>query len=258
MSEPKPESLTLKNESKSKSEKEFLASYNIHDFDVPLTSVDMVIFTIKDAQLKMLLIKRAQYPAKGKWALPGGFIDVKHDKTLDDTATRKLFEKTGVKTPYLEQVSTFGNSKRDPRGWALTVAYFALISSEDIELKNHESTEEVRWVPVDDVSREYKLAFDHQSILDACKERLRNKVEYTSLPVNLLPEAFTLTELQQTFEIVLQQPVAKKSFRKRMLDANIFEETGELKTGSNRPAKLYRVLPNGDNHFFTRSLEGPR
>ena len=251
MTQPKPEN-------EAKSEKEFLASYNIHDFDVPLTSVDMVIFTVKYEQLKVLLVKRAQYPAKGKWALPGGFIDVKRDKSLDDTAFRKLLEKTGVKTPYLEQVSSFGGSKRDPRGWALTVAYFALISSNAIELKNNESTEEVRWVSVDEVSSNYKLAFDHQAILDACKERLRNKVQYTSLPVNLLPNTFTLTELQQTFEVVLQQPVAKKSFRKRILDAGILEDTGELKTGSNRPAKLYRVLPDGDNHFFTRNLEGPR
>lgn len=241
-----------------KSEKEFLAAYKIHDYDVPLASVDMVIFSIRDDRLQVLLVKRAQFPAKGKWALPGGFIDLQKDKTLDDTAYRKLFEKTGVKSPYLEQVASFGGPKRDPRGWAVTVAYFALIPSRNIDLMADESSEEVRWVPVEEVIDNYKLAFDHQSILDASNERLRNKVEYTSLPVNLLPEEFTLTELQQTFEIVLQQPVAKKSFRRRMLDAEILIETGDMRAGSNRPAKLYRVLPEGDNHFFTRNIEGPR
>ena len=241
------------------SEKAFLASYNIHDFDVPLTSVDMSIFTIIDEALHVLLVKRGQYPAKGKWALPGGFIDLKRDKTLDDTARRKLKEKTGVETPYLEQVETFGSAKRDPRGWSVTVAYFALISHESVCLEAiDKSSDLVHWVPVEEVVDSYKLAFDHMNVLEKCRERLRGKVQYTSIPVNLLEETFTLTELQKTFEIVLGKDVEKKSFRRRMLDADILEETGEMKTGSNRPAKLYRAKPEGDNYFFTRSIEGSR
>lgn len=240
------------------SEKEFLKSYDIHEFDIPLTSVDMSIFTIKDEFLQVLLVKRAQHPALGKWALPGGFVDLKKDKTLDDTARRKLLEKTGVDTPYLEQVASFGSAKRDPRGWSVTVAYFALISSEDITLESNESSDEVAWVPIDRVKNEFKLAFDHQDILERCYERLQGKVQYTSLPVNLLPDAFTLTDLQNTFELILEKGVEKKSFRRRILDAGILEETGEMRTGSNRPAKLYRVKKGSESHYFSRNLEGSR
>lgn len=240
------------------SEKEFLKNYNIHDFDIPLTSVDMTIFTIKDEALQVLLVKRAQHPALGRWALPGGFIDMKKDKTVDDTARRKLKEKTGVDTPYLEQVASFGSAERDPRGWSVTIAYFALISSNEITLEKNESSDEINWVPVKDLREKYELAFDHQSILDACYERLQGKVQYTSLPVNLLPEAFTLTDLQTTFEIILEKDVEKKSFRRRIQDADILEETGEMRTGSNRPAKLYRVKHGSKSHYFNRNIEGSR
>ncbi|MFV2060714.1 MAG: NUDIX domain-containing protein [Gammaproteobacteria bacterium] len=239
-------------------EKAFLKAYNIHEFDVPLATVDMAIFTVKDDNLQVLLVKRADYPAKGKWALPGGFIDLKKDKDLSDTAHRKLKEKTGIDTPYLEQVGTTGNLKRDPRGWSLTVSYLALISSDDIKLISDDSSEMVVWVPMSQVKDNYKLAFDHQIILENCYERLKSKVQYTSLPVNLLPVEFTLTELQKTFEIVLGKSIEKKAFRRRILDVNILKETGKMKKGSNRPAKLYRVLKSGESYFFARSIEGSR
>ncbi len=238
-------------------EKEFLESYDIRKFDVPLATVDMAIFTIRDEALQVLLVKRAQHPAKGKWALPGGFIDFQQDKQLADTARRKLHEKTGVDTPYLEQVETFGDGKRDPRGWSLTVVYLALIASEDIALSKNEASEDVRWVPVNKVG-DIPLAFDHSQILQVCQERLRAKVQYTSLPVNLLPQEFTLSELQHTFEIILGKDLEKKSFRRRMADADILEETGNMRTGSNRPAKLYKVKKDRENHFFTRIIEGVR
>lgn len=241
-----------------KSEQEFLASYNIHDFDVPLTSVDMAIFTIIDDELQVLLVKRADYPAKGKWALPGGFVDLQRDASLEETAKRKLLEKTGVKTPYLEQVATFGNGKRDPRGWAVTVVYMALIAADSVTLSSSEQTEEVKWVPVYQLQKMAALAFDHNTIFTACHERLKSKVQYTSLPVNLLPEEFTLTELQNTFEVILDTHVEKKSFRRRILDADILRETGNLKTGANRPAKLYSVKAQGKDHCFPRNIEGPR
>ncbi len=243
---------------KEQSEKEFLKNYNIHEFDVPLTTVDMTIFTIRDQQLHVLLVKRAQHPAKGKWALPGGFIDLNRDKTLDDTARRKLKEKTGIDTPYLEQVETVGSSERDPRGWSVTVVYLALIVSEDIELTANESSEQVLWVPIEKAITDYKLAFDHSDLLNVSHARLKNKVQYTSLPVNLLSQEFTLTELQKTFEMILGSKVEKKSFRRRIAEADILEETGNIRTGSNRPAKLYRVKKNRDSYFFSRNLEGPR
>ncbi|WP_086930896.1 NUDIX hydrolase [Agarilytica rhodophyticola] len=240
------------------SEKEFLENYDIHQFDVPLTSVDMGIFSLRDSELCVLLIKRANFPAKGKWALPGGFIDLDKDKNLDSTAHRKLKEKTGVKSPYLEQVGSFGNKKRDPRGWSVTIAYLALISSKELDLSLTETTEDIAWVPVEEAKNDYKLAFDHNEVLTACHERLKAKVLYTSLPVNLLSDEFTLTDLQETFEIIIGTGIEKKSFRKRMLDSGCIEETGNMRRGSNRPAKLYRTSINGEQFLFTRIIEGPR
>lgn len=240
------------------SEQAFLAQYNIHDFDVPLTTVDMAIFTLREKRLEVLLVKRAQHPAQGKWALPGGFIQLGQDHSLEDAAHRKLLEKTGVASPYLEQVMTVGNAKRDPRGWSVTVVYFALIASDSLKIQPDESSEQVAWVPVKEALENYDLAFDHQTLLATCHARLKSKVLYTALPVHLLPDAFTLTDLQQVFEILLDQPVEKKAFRRRILDAGILEETGGMRTGQSRPAKLYRVSDKQQAHCFPRNIEGPR
>lgn len=239
------------------SEKAFLEQYDVHSFDAPLTSVDITIFTVIDRTLHVLLVKRAQFPAKGKWALPGGFIDLKLDNVIADTARRKLREKTGIDTPYLEQVGTVGSADRDPRGWSITVTYFALLSHDSVTLDPDPSSERVQWMPIHE-AMDTVLAFDHSLLLRQCIDRLRNKVRYTALPVNLMPTSFTLTELQTVFEIILGQPIAKKAFRRRLLDAKILAETGEIRTGSNRPAKLYRALPEASTHFFVRGIEGPR
>ena len=239
-------------------EKEFIKNYNINDYDVPLMTVDMAIFTVKQDKLHVLLVKRSQHPSMGQWALPGGFIDLKKDQQLGDTARRKLKEKTGIDTPYLEQVETFGGHKRDPRGWSVTVAYFALVANEYIDVTETEATEETIWVDIDTVAQQYRLAFDHEHILQACYERLKAKVQYTSLPINLLPKEFALSELQHIFEIILSKNIEKKSFRRRILEADIIEETGAMKTGSNRPAKLYSMKPVGEKHYFSRNIEGSR
>lgn len=236
----------------------FLENYDIHEFDIPLTSVDMTIFTIEDDTLKVLLVKRAQFPAKGEWALPGGFINLKADGTLNDTVSRKLKEKTGVEIFHLEQVASYGNASRDPRGWSVTIAYMALISNKNITLSSDESSEEVVWLPVEEIQKEYQLAFDHNDILIECYQRLKSKVQYTSLPINLLPKTFTLSELQKTFELILGYTIEKKSFRRRLLAAEIIAETGEMRIGSNRPAKLYCAKASSKEHLFQRSIEGPR
>ena len=235
-------------------EKEFLESYNIHDFDVPLCTVDMCIFTVMNNELQVLLTKRGQFPKKNQWALPGGFIDLNVDKSLDDTAFRKLKEKTGVKSPYLEQVATVGGPQRDPRGWSITVLYFALISHEGVSLAPDAGSTEVCWVPFSQAIAK-KLAFDHHDLLKLSHERLRSKVLYTSLPAHLLPECFTLPALQKTYEIILATPLQKKSFRKRFLDANILQDTGEKEPGVSRPASLYRLIDKDSLHIFPRTLE---
>jgi 8-oxo-dGTP diphosphatase len=223
-------------------ERTFLDSYNIHDYAIPLVSVDTVIFTCIKERLHVLLVKRANHPSQGWMALPGGFIDTERDHTLEQAALRKLREKTGVATPYLEQMQSVGNTRRDPRGWSVTVVYFALISSAGVTLQRGPNVEETAWWPIEGDGVSVELAFDHTDILRASLARLRSKVEYTSLPIYLLPPIFTLSELQRTYEIVLGRPVDKSAFRKRIKDANFIEEcSGQFRTGNNRPAQLYRL-----------------
>lgn len=238
-------------------EREFLRNYNIHDYDVPLTSVDLVIFTIKDQELQVLLVKRAEHPFKGQWCLPGGFIDIHHDVDLDGAALRKLKEKTGVAAPYLEQLQGFGGRHRDPRGWSTTFAYFALISSDQVILSHGGNADAVRWCPVEPADGLPKLAFDHAHILEVAVQRLRNKVEYTSLPAHLLPEEFTLSELQRVYQVLLGRLVDKSAFRKRIKEGDFLEELpGRWRLGSNRPAQLYGLRKGHGTVYFNRVMTG--
>ncbi|MDQ1830612.1 NUDIX hydrolase [Massilia scottii] len=236
-------------------EEEYLASYNVHAFDVPLTSVDLVIFTVREQALHVLLVQRGAHPAKGQWALPGGFIDVRHDLDLDATALRKLREKTGVTAPYLEQLQGFGSSTRDPRGWSATFAYFALIGSSHIELQHGSGADAACWHSISEVGVDIDLAFDHATIIATAVQRLRNKVEYTSLPAHLLAEEFTLSDLQRVYEIVLGRAIDKSAFRKRVKEGDFLEEiTGKRRHGSNRPAQLYRIRSGQPTVFFSRAM----
>lgn len=243
---------------KALSEKEFLKNYNIHDFDVPLTSVDLVIFTLREGSLQVLLVQRGDHPALGKWSLPGGFIDVKRDKTLDQAALRKLKEKTGVDSPYLEQLQAFGSAKRDPRGWSVTLAYFALIASEQIELNHGANVQAAKWFALDQIKEESDLpalAFDHQHILWVALQRLWAKVEYTSLPAHLLGDEFTLSDLQKVYQVLLGRPVDKSSFRKRIREGDFLEEiTGKMRLGSNRPAQLYRIKAGLSAVYYPKTM----
>ncbi len=240
---------------RSLSEQEYLAGYNIHDFPVPLVTVDVVIFTVRDQALHVLLVQRAEHPEKGKWALPGGFTDIQADADLEQAAARKLTEKTGVTSPYLEQLETVGNRQRDPRGWSVTIVYFALINSDDIALAQDPLTQ---WVNVGDPLLA-ELAFDHSGLFQSALQRLRAKVAYTALPLHLLPDEFTLTDLKDVFEIILEHEVEKSAFRRRIREADIVEPIkGKKRLGANRPAQLYRIKSDKGQFFFTRNLTGPR
>jgi ADP-ribose pyrophosphatase YjhB (NUDIX family) len=238
------------------SEQEFLAHYNPNLYNRPSTSVDTVIFTVFDGALQVLLVQRGDYPFKGKWSLVGGFIDLEQDLTLEDTAKRKLAEKTGVKTPYLEQCITIGNKHRDPRGWSVTTVYFALLSYEKITLQAGKGASEIKWSPISNEGVSEDLAFDHHEILKLAIDRLRSKVLYTSLPAYLMPEKFTLRDLQTVYEIILDRQLEVKSFRRRMAKADILEETSQMRQDAKRPARLYRLKDNVETHFFLRNIEG--
>ncbi len=227
------------------------------DYPRPLTTVDVVIFTALDERLQVLLVKRpdgAREPFPGRWALPGGFVDVTQDRDLEACALRKLKEKTGVAAPYLEQLGSWGSEQRDPRGWSATHVYFALLPHASVQLEKGANAAEVAWHPVTDHKVMPKLAFDHAEILAVAIERLRSKSEYSSLPAYLLPEEFTLPELQQAYETVLGRAVDKSAFRTRVLAAELVEETGEKRPTSNRPALLYRLRQRGALIFFPRTF----
>jgi len=171
-------------------EEEFLKTYNPKEFDAPLCTVDMAIFAVAEGD-------------------------------------RKLIEKTGIETPYLEQVESIGNASRDPRGWSVTLLYFALIDFDAYGPVN--GSEETQWVSIVEALKQ-NLAFDHKILLR----------RYTALPVSLMPEHFTLTELQNMFELILDSPLQKKSFRRRIETSGLLVETGEMRPTIRRPAALFR------------------
>ncbi|MBO5948711.1 NUDIX hydrolase [bacterium] len=216
-------------------------------------TVDVVIFTIHEGSLKVLLVKRASEPFKGKWAIPGGFIRL--SENLDNAALRILKEKTNVQNIYLEQLYTFGDPLRHPNSRVITCAYFALIRSDDIELsfeKNAEITS-VEWQKVYDMP---PLAFDHKEIIEYSVKRMRERLEFCPIAFQLLPEKFTLTELQKSYELILRKKLDKRNFRKKMMSLSILKELDEYtKSVSKRPARLYSfdtiTLNSKRGHFFS-------
>ncbi len=219
----------------------------------PSFTVDLVIFTVRDDHLQVLLVQRAESPFQGNWALPGGFLDPAQDASIDACAARKLVEETGVRAPYLEQLKTYGSRDRNPRDWTATTVYFALLSSTAITLQSHQT--KAHWMRVRGTAVDVILSFDHAAILADAVERLRSKLEYTHIAVHLLPEAFTLPELQRTYEIILQQALDKSSFRRRVVQADMLEAlSGQHRDGCGRPAQLYRFREYDRRTFFPRSI----
>ncbi len=204
----------------------------------PAVTVDIILFAFWDDALRVLLIQRKQGPYAGCWALPGGFVRL--EESLEEAALRELEEETGVKDVYLEQLYTFGDPDRDPRGRVITVAYFALLSADELarsHVRGGDDARDARWWNVYDLP---ELAFDHKRILDYALQRLRWKLEWTALGFLLLPDEFTLSELQKIYETVLNEPLDKRNFRRKILAAGILEETKRYREGDHRPAKLYR------------------
>ena len=209
-----------------------------YEYPHPAVTVDITIFTVRNDQLQVLLIKRALEPFQGEWALPGGFVEM--DESLEQAAERELREETGVSGVYLEQLFSFGEPKRDPRERVITIAYYALMPSDTVELKAASDAEGVGWFGVDKLP---ELAFDHHDILDMALERLKAKLEYSTIALQLMPASFTLTELQHVYELIAREAIDKRNFRKRILAFDVIELTGEEKReGPHRPAKLYRVI----------------
>lgn len=226
-------------------------------FERPLTTVDLAIFSATAEVLRVLLVRRpagGEEPYPGQWALPGGFVNVGQDPDLQACALRKLSEKTSVEVPYLEQVGSWGNAERDPRGWSATHVYMALLPQGEVALFSGGNASDVQWFAVEGTRVRERLAFDHAELLKAAVIRLRNKVEYTSLPAFLMPAEFTLSELQRVYEVVLERSLEKKAFRTRVLATDLLEELPRMKEGRSRPAHLFRLKSRRKPVFFARTF----
>lgn len=286
---------------KQQTEAEYIKTYDVNQYDRPSVTVDMLVFAADEAVeenyrklpekvLRLLLIRRSENPAQGKWALPGGFVKI--DESLDDAAMRRLQEETNVKNVYLEQLYTWGAVDRDPRTRVISVSYMALVDSKALQVQARERVAEAKWFHVTyrlqqeqktilangtEIQRWYMLslvssdgkdtiqceihitqvedangtrttreaikdgdiAFDHANIIAYGIERLRNKVEYTDIAFHLMPPLFTLTELQQVYEIILDKELLKANFRRKIAD-RVLETNEYKKDAGHRPSKLFR------------------
>jgi 8-oxo-dGTP diphosphatase len=207
-----------------------------YEYPRPALTVDAVVFGLDDGDLKVLLVRRGLEPFEGKWALPGGFVRV--EESLEDAVRRELREETGIDRVFLEQLYTFGDMDRDPRERVVTVAYYALVRLGDHRVAAATDARDAAWFAV---SEARGLAFDHDSILAIALERLKGKVRYRPIGFELLPPEFTLTQLQRLYETVLEAPLDKRNFRKKILGMDFLVPLDEVqKDVAHRAARLYR------------------
>lgn len=207
----------------------------------PLVGVDVALFSVVDERLTVLLVKRAHEPDAKRWALPGGMLKPHLDSSLAGTARRVLADKVAVELPHIEEVGTYSGPDRDPRGWSVTVLFYALLPLDKINAVVRNKVEAVEWAEA--TSPGHRLAFDHSEQLGAAVKRLRAKVAADALPLHLLPEKFTLTQLQNVVSVILGHPVDKSSFRRRLKSSNDLVELDEFVRGAQRPAQLFTASP---------------
>lgn len=221
-----------------------------YEYPRPALTVDIVIFSLRDDQLQVLLIQRGEPPFKGMWALPGGFVRM--EESLEEAALRELEEETGLEDAYLEQLFTYGETGRDPRGRVVTVSYFALIPADKkVRFEGGSDVTRAGWFPIGALP---ELAFDHAQMVVYALRRLRYKLEYSAVGFELLPETFTLTELQETYEIILGEKLDKRNFRRRVLEAGVIEPTPIKRSGEGRPARLFHYKPDAIAEMKARRL----
>lgn len=220
-----------------------------YDYPRPMVTVDTIVFTLNNNDLQVLLVRRKNRPFEGQWAIPGGFVDM--DETLEAAARRELQEETGLVDLPLEQLYTFGDPGRDPRGRNITVSYFGVVRAGDVRPEAADDATDAGWWSIYHLP---PLAFDHDKILHYALTRLRAKLEYTALGLRLLPSEFTLTELQTAYEIVLGTRLDKRNFRRKVLRSDVIEPAGDHRTVKGRPARLYRYRADATAEVRARRL----
>ena len=297
----------MSKEKLAQNEEEFLKEYNLGDYERPSVTNDVIIFTTDDMKeensrkvpkkgLQVLLIKRDDYPQKGKWAIPGGFVSM--DESLEEGAIRKLKDETGIDNVYMEQLYSFGEVNRDPRTRVISVGNVALISKDNINFNNENTVKETKWFWIEKnlikseedekymlneymlkfksedgafevdyeitekieksvlrkVKKTYRvlkngseeLAFDHYKIIDYAIDRIRNKIEYTPIALNLLPRLFTVKELQCVYEAIMGREIL--NFRRKM-DEMIVETDEKIEGKPFRPAKVFKFNEKWEHNF---------
>ncbi len=239
-------------------EQKFLDEYRAGDFPRPSVTVDLVILTVVDKELRILLVQRSEHPFKGRWALPGGFVRVKDDRKdqgedLDAAAARELEEETGLASGaagriFLDQVRAFGKPGRDPRMRVISVAYFALVRPTLVPLiRAGGDVSSARWFPINEVPRDM-LAFDHGEILDAALARARLDLDRTAIAFELVPETFTIQELRAVHEAIRGEPLDPGNFRKkflRMIEDGLIDAARGKRPTVSKPASVYRFVREG-------------
>jgi ADP-ribose pyrophosphatase YjhB (NUDIX family) len=223
-----------------------------YEYERPAVTVDCVIFGFDlDARsLKVMLIERDVEPFAGVWAIPGGFV--RSQETLLEAAERELEEETGIRDVFLEQLYTFGDPGRDPRGWVVSVAYYALVSPEKHDIHATTDARDARWFSVDSLP---PLAFDHAEILESALARIRGKLGYAPIGFELLPQKFTIKQLQKLYEIVLGRQIDNRNFRKKIFAMDVLRELDEMQTGvAHRAARLYKFDERKYKQLVKRGL----
>jgi ADP-ribose pyrophosphatase YjhB (NUDIX family) len=211
------------------------------EYPTPIATVDVVLLTLREERLHVSLMTREKAPFPGSLALPGGFVHVDEDRSLDDAVRRVLRDKTGLSPRYLEQLMAFGGPERDPRGWSISLTYFAVAERDKLTGK--------AGLTIVAQDRLPPLPFDHAEIIASAITRFRRKSSYSVLPAYLLGETFTLAELQSAYEIVLGRRLVKTPFRVKILGRNAIEPVDCIQHGAGRPAQLYRIRPGRHAEF---------
>jgi 8-oxo-dGTP diphosphatase len=216
-----------------------------YEYPRPALTVDAVLFTVagllQELRLQVLLIRRDAEPARGSWALPGGFV--RENEDLPDAAARELAEETGIRDVYLEQAGAVGTPGRDPRGHVVTVVYMGLVAGDRYRLEASGDAAAVRWFDVAGPGPLPPLAFDHPELLRLALEHLRRRVGESPLVFQLLPETFTLSELQRLYEAILGRALDRRNFRRKLREADFLAAAAATRQGAHRPAQLYRFVP---------------
>lgn len=217
-------------------ETEFLKNYDQNAYEKPSVTVDLALFTIIDEKLQVLMTHRTEHPFQGQLALAGVFVGM--EETLEEAAQRALFQKTGLQDIYFEQLYTWGDVHRDPRMRIISVSYYALVPYSAVNLPKNANAPS--FYPVEDIlAMDSGVAFDHRRIVEFGRDRIRNKVNWSDIAFALLPEEFTLPQLQRVYEILLGQKLYKANFRKKI--AEKIQETDKMTSGdAHRPSRIYR------------------